>query len=78
MDSKFNPPKSQAEFEERANTLDLKGALGVLNALRNRRASMIRPIDTEIEFYEYAIEHLNKNNVDWNNKTVVVPKDETK
>lgn len=70
MDSKFVPPVNKAEFLERAKKVELRGALGVLNALKNRRASVTRAIDQEIYFYDKIVE-LNKigeEKIEWGDK----------
>lgn len=56
MDSKFNPPKDQAEFEKRAEGVELKAALAVKNSLLQRRASAVRALDVEIEYYDAVID----------------------
>lgn len=70
MESKFVSPKNKQEFLERAKKVPLSGALGVLNSLKHRRASMVRSIDEEIFFYEKVLE-LAKNGedkVEWGEK----------
>lgn len=70
MDSKFVPPATKAEFLERAKKVPLQGALGVLNSLKHRRASLIRSVDQEIHFYEKVVE-LNKvgeEKLEWGNE----------
>lgn len=70
MDSKFVPPANKAEFLERAKKVSLPGALGVLNALKNRRASLVSALNKEILFYEKVIE-LNKvgeDKITWGDK----------
>jgi protein tyrosine phosphatase len=70
MDSKFVPPTTKEEFLERAKKVPLAGALGVLNSLKQRRASMVRALDQEILFYEKVVE-LNKvgeDAVEWGDK----------
>lgn len=65
MDSKFNPPKTQKEFEERANGVEILAAQAVINALKQRRMSATRPIDMEIEYYENVIAHRKGEKVQW-------------
>ena len=70
MESKFVPPKNKEEFLERAKKTPVQGALGVLNSLKQRRASLVRAIDAEILFYEKVID-LNKfgeDKVEWGDK----------
>lgn len=68
MDSKFNPPKDKKEFIERQAKIDTKAALSILNALRHRRASAVRALDVEIEFYEAALEYRKNGDVDYPKK----------
>lgn len=56
MDTKFNPPLTKAEFLERAKKVELKAALSIRNALLHRRASAVRALDIEIEFYDKVVE----------------------
>lgn len=55
MDSKFNPPANKEEFLERASKVELKAALALQNALRNRIESATRALRTELEFYQAVI-----------------------
>lgn len=69
MDSKFNPPKTKEEFIERAEKISgINGALGVLNSLKNRRASMVHALDIEIAFYEEAAKYLKTGETTWGEK----------
>jgi hypothetical protein len=71
MDSKFNPPATKEEFVERAKKINgINGAMGVLNALRNRRASMVRAVDIEIAFYEEAVNYLKTGETKWGEEDV--------
>lgn len=56
MDSKFVPPTTKEEFLKRAEKVTLEGARGVLGSLKNRRAALVKTIDTEIKFYEKVVE----------------------
>lgn len=72
MDSKFQPPKSKEEFIERAETLKkasgINGALGVLNALKNRRQSLVVAVDAEIAFYKEAVNYIKTGETTWGDK----------
>lgn len=70
MESKFVPPKSKEEFLERAKKLPVSGALGVLNSLKHRRASLVHSIDQEIYFLEKVIEFnkVGEDKVKWGNE----------
>lgn len=66
MDSKFQPPKTKEEFIERVSKINgLNGALGVLNALKNRRRSLVAAVDTEIAFYEEAANYIKTGETTW-------------
>ena len=57
MEKPFEPPKTDAEFEERANKISKEGVVPLLNALRNRRAMAVKNIDQEILFLKKIAEH---------------------
>lgn len=65
MESKFVPPKNKEEFIKQVEPITYGGAMGVLNSLRHRRASMVRGIDIEIHFYEKVVEYLKNGDVEW-------------
>lgn len=56
MDTKFKPPKDDAEFREWADSLTLRGAKSLLMARRRQRAEAVRAFDTEIMWLDKAIE----------------------
>lgn len=55
MDSKFNPPQTDAEFAERAKDVTLQAARSILNGLKNRRRALVENINAEINFYERVV-----------------------
>ena len=55
MNPQFQPPKTDAEFEERAKLVDTKAARSLLTSLRERRKAAVVALDQEIEFYERVL-----------------------
>ena len=52
----YNPPKNKEEFLERADKVELKAALAIQNALRQRIRSVSAALRSELEFYDKVIE----------------------
>lgn len=58
---KFEPPKTDEEFEKRAKEIDTKAAHSILNTLREKRRAAVAPLDAEIQFYEKILSSRGEN-----------------
>lgn len=68
--ARFQPPRTKEEFQLRANKLTLSGARSMLGSLNARRNQMTQDIDKEIEFYKKAVNHLEIEEQNKNNRTI--------
>lgn len=57
MQPQFKPPKTEAEFKERADKVTLDAAQNMLGVLRSRREQAVKIIDLEILYWKKVIDY---------------------
>lgn len=60
MQPKFQLPKTDAEFKERADKVTIDGARSIRSTLINQRALVVKPYDEEIGYWDRVIEYKQK------------------
>lgn len=60
MQPKFQPPKTDAEFKERATKVTIDGARSIKKTLEARRAAAVKPFDEEIKYWDRVIDYKQK------------------
>lgn len=55
MQPSFKPPKTKAEFEQRASEMSVGAANALKSSIEQRRKAAVAPFDLEIAFYDAVL-----------------------